>query len=111
MQKSCHEVLDALSLRDDPLLNVAMELEKSALEDPYFIEKKLYPNVDFYSGIILRALGFPKDMFTVLFELARTVGCISQWQEMIDDSEQRIGRPRQRYMCNVDKTFINLEAR
>ncbi|RCL72860.1 MAG: citrate (Si)-synthase [PS1 clade bacterium] len=111
MQKTCHEVLDALSLRDDPLLKVAMELEKIALEDPYFIEKKLYPNVDFYSGIILRALGFPKDMFTVLFALARTVGWISQWKEMIEDSEQRIGRPRQLYMGNVDKKFINLEDR
>ena len=88
-----------------------MELEKIALEDPYFIEKKLYPNVDFYSGIILRALGFPKDMFTVLFALARTVGWISQWKEMIEDSEQRIGRPRQLYMGNVDKKFINLEDR
>jgi citrate synthase len=88
-----------------------MELEKIALEDPYFIEKKLYPNVDFYSGIILRALGFPKDMFTVLFALARTVGWISQWKEMIEDSEQRIGRPRQLYMGNVDKKFVKLKDR
>jgi len=85
MQKTCHEVLDVLGLKNDPLLKVAMELEKIALEDPYFVEKKLYPNVDFYSGIILNALGFPKDMFTVLFALARTVGWISQWKEMIAD--------------------------
>ena len=111
MQKTCHEVLDALGLRDDPLLKVAMELEKIALEDPYFIEKKLYPNVDFYSGIILRALGFPKDMFTVLFAVARTVGWISQWKEMIEDSEQRIGRPRQLYMGNIDKNYIHLQDR
>ena len=88
-----------------------MELEKIALEDPYFVEKKLYPNVDFYSGIILRALGFPKDMFTVLFALARTVGWISQWNEMIEDSEQRIGRPRQLYMGNASKEFIKIEDR
>ena len=111
MQKTCHEVLDALGLKDDPLLKVAMELEKIALEDSYFVEKKLYPNVDFYSGIILRALGFPKDMFTVLFALARTVGWISQWNEMIEDSEQRIGRPRQLYMGNASKEFIKIEDR
>ncbi|MBL6770557.1 MAG: citrate (Si)-synthase [Rhizobiales bacterium] len=111
MQKTCHEVLDLLGLKNDPLLKVAMELEKIALEDPYFVEKKLYPNVDFYSGIILNALGFPKDMFTVLFALARTVGWISQWKEMIADSEQRIGRPRQLYMGNVDKNFKKIQDR
>ena len=111
MQKTCHEVLDVLGLKNDPLLKVAMELEKIALEDPYFVEKKLYPNVDFYSGIILNALGFPKDMFTVLFALARTVGWISQWKEMIADSEQRIGRPRQLYMGNVDKNFKKIQDR
>ena len=111
MQKTCHEVLDILGLKNDPLLKVAMELEKIALEDPYFVEKKLYPNVDFYSGIILNALGFPKDMFTVLFALARTVGWISQWKEMIADSEQRIGRPRQLYMGNVDKNFKKIQDR
>jgi len=111
MHKTCHEVLDVLGLKDDPLLKVAMELEKIALEDPYFVEKKLYPNVDFYSGIILKALGFPKDMFTVLFALARTVGWISQWKEMIEDSEQRIGRPRQLYMGNVDKSFKRIQDR
>ena len=111
MQKTCHEVLDILGLKNDPLLKVAMELEKIALEDPYFVEKKLYPNVDFYSGIILNALGFPKDMFTVLFALARTVGWISQWKEMIADSEQRIGRPRQLYIGNVDKNFKKIQDR
>ena len=111
MQKTCHEVLDVLGLKNDPLLKVAIELEKIALEDPYFVEKKLYPNVDFYSGIILNALGFPKDMFTVLFALARTVGWISQWKEMIADSEQRIGRPRQLYMGNVDKNFKKIQDR
>lgn len=111
MQKTCHEVLDVLGLKNDPLLKVAMELEKIALEDPYFVEKKLYPNVDFYSGIILNALGFPKDMFTVLFALARTVGWISQWKEMIADSEQKIGRPRQLYMGNVDKNFKKIQDR
>lgn len=111
MHKTCHEVLDVLGIKDDPLLKVAMELEKIALEDPYFVEKKLYPNVDFYSGIILKALGFPKDMFTVLFALARTVGWISQWKEMIEDSEQRIGRPRQLYMGNIDKSFKKIQDR
>ncbi len=111
MHKTCHEVLDVLGLKDDPLLKVAMELEKIALEDPYFVEKKLYPNVDFYSGIILKALGFPKDMFTVLFALARTVGWISQWKEMIEDAEQRIGRPRQLYMGNIDKGFKKIQER
>jgi citrate synthase len=111
MHKTCHEVLDVLGLKDDPLLKVVMELEKIALEDPYFVEKKLYPNVDFYSGIILKALGFPKDMFTVLFALARTVGWISQWKEMIEDSEQRIGRPRQLYMGNIDKSFKKIQDR
>ena len=98
MQKTCHEVLDALGHRDDPLLKVALELEHIALEDDYFIEKKLYPNVDFYSGITLRALGFPISMFTVLFAVARTVGWIAQWNEMIEDPDQRIGRPRQIYV-------------
>ena len=85
MQKTCHEVLNEVGHADDPLLKVAMELEKIALSDEYFIERKLYPNVDFYSGITLRALGFPAEMFTVLFALARTVGWIAQWKEMIED--------------------------
>jgi citrate synthase len=98
MQKTCHEVLDALGLHDDPLLKVAIELEKIALQDPYFVEKKLYPNIDFYSGITLRAMGFPTSMFTVLFAVARTIGWTAQWKEMIEDPEQRIGRPRQLYI-------------
>jgi citrate synthase len=111
MQKTCHEVLDALKLKDEPLLQVAMELERIALEDQYFIDKKLYPNVDFYSGITLRALGFPKDMFTVLFAVARTVGWISQWNEMIEDPEQKIGRPRQLYTGDIDKEYVNIDNR
>ena len=95
MQSTCHEVLNELGIKDDPTLEVAMALEKIALNDEYFIEKKLYPNIDFYSGITLRALGFPAEMFTVLFALARTVGWIAQWKEMVEDPSQRIGRPRQ----------------
>ena len=97
MQSTTHEVLNELGVKDDPLLEVAMELERIALHDDYFIEKKLYPNIDFYSGITLKAMGFPTDMFTVLFAVARTVGWIAQWKEMIQDPEQKIGRPRQLY--------------
>ena len=97
MQKTTHEVLGELGIKDDPMLDVAMELEKIALTDDYFIEKKLYPNIDFYSGITLKALGFPTTMFTVLFAVARTVGWIAQWKEMIEDPHQKIGRPRQLY--------------
>jgi citrate synthase len=105
MQKTCHEVLDALGHRDDPLLKVALELERIALQDEYFIEKKLYPNIDFYSGITLRAMGFPVELFTVLFAVARTVGWIAQWKEMIEDPEQRIGRPRQLYIGQKRRDF------
>ena len=111
MQASCHEVLDATGTRDQPLLQVAMELEKIALEDEYFVDRKLYPNVDFYSGIILNALGFPKSMFTVLFAVARTVGWVSQWKEMIEDPEQRIGRPRQLYSGAEQRDFVPIEKR
>ncbi|MBX9925476.1 MAG: citrate (Si)-synthase [Hyphomicrobiaceae bacterium] len=111
MQKTCHEVLDALGVRDAPLLKVAIELERIALQDDYFIEKKLYPNIDFYSGITLRAMGFPKDMFTVLFAVARTVGWIAQWKEMIEDPEQRIGRPRQLYLGPARREFIPVSDR
>ena len=97
MQKTAHEVLNELGVKDDPLLDVAIELERIALHDDYFIEKKLYPNIDFYSGITLKAMGFPTDMFTVLFAVARTVGWVAQWKEMIVDPEQKIGRPRQLY--------------
>jgi len=97
MQSTTHEVLNELGGKDDPLLEVAIELERIALHDDYFIEKKLYPNIDFYSGITLKAMGFPTEMFTVLFAVARTVGWIAQWKEMIQDPEQKIGRPRQLY--------------
>lgn len=111
MQQTCHEVLDALGKKDEPLLKVAMELERIALSDPYFIEKKLYPNIDFYSGITLRAMGFPTSMFTVLFAIARTVGWIAQWKEMIEDPEQRIGRPRQLYLGEARRDMVPIAKR
>ncbi len=111
MQKTCHEVLDALGIRDEPLLKVAMELERIALQDEYFVEKKLYPNIDFYSGITLRAMGFPVALFTVLFAVARTVGWIAQWKEMIEDPEQRIGRPRQLYIGAAQRDFVLMDQR
>ncbi len=111
MQKTAHEVLGELGIKDDPLLDVARELEKAALSDSYFIERKLYPNVDFYSGIILRALGFPTSMFTVLFALARTVGWISQWKEMIEDPSQRISRPRQLYTGAARRDYLPMSKR
>ncbi|MDH3743205.1 MAG: citrate synthase [Hyphomicrobiales bacterium] len=106
MQKSAHEVLGELGITDDPLLDVARELERVALNDAYFVEKRLYPNIDFYSGITLRALGFPTSMFTVLFALARTVGWIAQWKEMIEDPSQRIGRPRQLYTGPTQREYL-----
>jgi citrate synthase len=111
MQQTCHEVLAEVGHSNDPLLKVAMELEKIALNDPYFVERKLYPNVDFYSGITLRALGFPPEMFTVLFALARTVGWISQWKEMIEDPSQKIGRPRQIYTGAPARDYVPLDKR
>ncbi|MEE2691579.1 MAG: citrate synthase [Pseudomonadota bacterium] len=111
MQKACHEVLKALGIKDDPLLDTAIELERIALSDEYFIEKKLYPNIDFYSGITLKALGFPTTMFTVLFALARTVGWIAQWQEMIEDDSQKIGRPRQIYTGARNRSYIPISQR
>lgn len=105
MRKSCHEVLEALNI-DDPLLDVAMELERIALEDPYFVEKKLYPNVDFYSGITLRAIGIPVTMFTVIFALGRTVGWIAHWNEMLSQPGQKIGRPRQLYTGEAQRPFV-----
>ena len=106
MQQTCHEVLGELGIKDDPLLDVAMELERIALSDEYFIEKKLYPNIDFYSGITLKAMGFPTTMFTALFALARTVGWVAQWMEMIDDPAQRIGRPRQLYTGYTHRDYV-----
>jgi citrate synthase len=111
MRQTCYEVLDALGIRDEPLLDLAMELERIALEDPYFIEKKLYPNVDFYSGIIFKAMGIPISMFTVLFAVARTVGWIAQWKEMIEDPTQRIGRPRQLYTGYPTRDYVALDKR
>ncbi|MEQ9062079.1 MAG: citrate synthase [Gammaproteobacteria bacterium] len=111
MQQTCHEVLSELGIKDDPLLEVAMELEKIALSDEYFIEKKLYPNIDFYSGITLKAMGFPTTMFTALFALARTVGWVAQWNEMIEDPSQRIGRPRQLYTGYTQRDYVPLVKR
>ncbi|ATO57264.1 citrate synthase [Bartonella sp. 1-1C] len=111
MQQTCHEVLKELNIQDDPLLDIAMELEKIALNDEYFIEKKLYPNVDFYSGITLKALGFPTEMFTVLFALARSVGWVAQWKEMIEDPAQKIGRPRQLYTGPSAREYIPINNR
>ncbi len=111
MQKTFKEVLEIVGNKNDPLLQVALELERIALEDEYFIEKKLYPNIDFYSGITLKALGFPTSMFTVLFAIARTVGWIAQWKEMIADPEQKIGRPRQLYIGETLRDYVALDAR
>jgi citrate synthase len=110
MRETCHEVLEELGI-SDPMLELAMELERIALEDSYFVDKKLYPNVDFYSGIILRALGFPTNMFTVLFAIGRTVGWISHWKEMMESSESRIGRPRQLYVGKEQRPFTEVTAR
>jgi citrate synthase len=106
IQKACYEVLGELGIKDDPLLDLAMELEKIALEDPYFVDRKLYPNVDFYSGIILKAMGFPTSMFTALFAVSRTVGWVSQWKEMMEDPLQRIGRPRQIYTGAPRRDYV-----
>jgi citrate synthase len=106
IQKACYDVLQELGIKDDPLLDLAMELEQIALHDPYFVERKLYPNVDFYSGIILKAMGFPTSMFTALFAVARTVGWVSQWKEMMEDPQQRIGRPRQVYSGPPRRDYV-----
>jgi citrate synthase len=110
MQRTCHEVLNELGIKDS-LLEVAMALEKIALSDEYFIEKKLYPNVDFYSGITLKAMGFPVSMFTALFAVARTAGWIAQWKEMIEDPGQKIGRPRQLYKGPPKREYKPIEKR
>ena len=111
IQKACHDVLRELGIKGDPLLDLAMELEKIALNDKYFVDRKLYPNVDFYSGIILKAMGFPTSMFTALFAVSRTVGWVSQWQEMVEDPEQRIGRPRQIYTGPAERDYVPLDKR
>ena len=105
MQQTCHEVLAELGIKDDPLLDLAIEMEQIALKDDYFISRKLYPNVDFYSGIILKAMGIPTSMFTVLFAVARTTGWVSQWKEMMEDPAQRIGRPRQIYTGHAQRDY------
>ena len=111
MRQTCHEVLTSLGIEHDPLLELAMEMEQIALKDDYFVSKKLYPNVDFYSGIIFRAIGIPTSMFTVLFAVARTVGWISQWSEMIEDPQQKIGRPRQLYTGVTRRDYVDIAKR
>ena len=106
----CESVLKKLNV-NDPLLNIARGLEELALKDSYFIDRKLYPNVDFYSGVILSAIGFPTSMFTVLFALARTVGWVAQWNEMIADPEQKIGRPRQLYTGPTQRDYVSVDKR
>ena len=111
MRKTCHEVLSELGLENDSIFKLALKLEKIALEDDYFVKKKLYPNVDFYSGIIYQALGLPKEMFTVMFALARTVGWATHWCEMMANPSLRIGRPRQLYLGPKQRNYIPLDQR
>ena len=111
IRKACHELLAETDTVDQPMFEIAMELEKIALEDEYFVERKLYPNVDFYSGIILKALGIPLSMYTVMFALGRSAGWIAQWMEMIEDPEQRIGRPRQLYVGQEKREYVPMEQR
>lgn len=111
MRQTCHQVLDELGLHDDPMFKLALKLERIALEDEYFVSKQLYPNVDFYSGIVMRAMGIPNSMFTAIFALARTAGWIAQWNEMVSDQEAKIGRPRQLYTGAVRRDFVPIEKR
>jgi citrate synthase len=111
MRDTCYEVLKELKLENDPLFKMALALEQIALKDPYFIERKLYPNVDFYSGIVLRALGIPTNMFTVIFAVGRTIGWISQWNEMMGETDHKIGRPRQLYTGAVKRDFVAMKKR
>ncbi len=111
LKNSCKEVLESLNIKNDPLLDIAMELERIALQDPYFIEHKLYPNVDFYSGIIYRALGIPTPMFTAMFAIARTAGWTAQWKEMIEEPKQKIGRPRQLYIGYNKRDYVKISER
>jgi citrate synthase len=111
MRETCHEVLNELGLHNDRLFKLAMTLEKIAIEDDYFVQRKLYPNVDFYSGIVQRALGIPNNMFTCIFALARTVGWVAQWNEMVGDPEQKIGRPRQLYTGPAQRAVVPIEKR
>jgi citrate synthase len=111
LRQACHQLLDEIGAEQLPLFEIANELERIALVDDYFVERKLYPNVDFYSGIILKAIGIPLNMFTVIFAMARTVGWISQWMEMLDDPEYRIGRPRQLYVGNTRRDYVEMDKR
>jgi len=111
MRETCHEVLEAVGAHQDPLFKLAMELEKIALQDDYFIQKKLYPNVDFYSGIILRALGIPTSMFTVIFAISRTVGWVSHWNEMLSAPDFKINRPRQLYTGASERHYVPIDQR
>jgi citrate synthase len=111
MRKTCHEVLNELGLHDDPMFKLALKLEQIALEDEYFVSKRLYPNVDFYSGIVMRAMGIPNSMFTAIFALARTAGWVAQWNEMISSTEHRIARPRQLYTGAERRDFIPVGQR
>ena len=111
MRQTCHQVLDELGLNDDPMFKLALKLEQIALEDEYFVSKQLYPNVDFYSGIVMRAMGIPNSMFTAIFALARTAGWIAQWNEMVSDPEAKIGRPRQLYTGAARRDFVPIEKR
>ena len=111
MKNTTHQVLKELNINDDPMLKIALELERITLQDDYFIEKKLYPNVDFYSGILLKSIGFPTSMFTVLFAIGRTIGWVSQWKEMIEDPINKIGRPRQLYLGSKAKDYKSVDIR
>jgi citrate synthase len=111
IRRMCHEVLGKLCHKDDPLFELAMRLEEIALKDDYFVEHKLYPNVDYYSGLIYRALGIPDNMFTVMFAIARTVGWVAQWMEMIGEHDQRIGRPRQLYVGPARRDYVAIDDR
>ena len=110
MRETCHEVLADLGIKNDPLLDIAMELERIALEDEYFIEKKLYPNVDFYSGLIYQAMGFPTEMFTVLFAIPRMAGWLAHWKEL-REQDQKIARPRQLYTGAPERSYVDIEER
>ena len=111
MKQTCHEVLEELKLQNSPLFKLAMELEQIALEDDYFVQRKLYPNVDFYSGIVLSALGIPTSMFTVIFALARTAGWTTHWDEMMSETSQKIGRPRQLYTGKTKRDYVDVRHR
>ena len=111
IHSSCHEVLSELGIKDDPLLDLAMELENIALHDDYFISRKLYPNVDFYTGLLYRAMGFPTNMFTVLFAIGRLPGWIAQWHELVSDPDTRIGRPRQLYIGPEERSYVQITDR